>query len=113
MEAETGEEHVVRRVIDGRGRKSFGELIENSASFHERSDEEETKWEALWRLPTYDRMRKVILKQVLDNGKVNYEEVDINKLGVEEKKHILESIIKTAEVDNENFLQKMRDRIDR
>ncbi|CAL5207748.1 unnamed protein product [Lathyrus oleraceus] len=113
MEAETGEEHVVRRVIDGRGRKSFGELIENSASFHERSDEEETKWEALWRLPTYDRMRKVILKQVLDNGKVNYEQVDINKLGVEEKKHILESIIKTAEVDNEKFLQKMRDRIDR
>lgn len=56
-------------------------------------------------------MRKGILKQVLDNGKVNYEEVDITKLGVEEKKHLLESIIKTAEEDNENFLHKMRDRM--
>ncbi|XP_061350163.1 pleiotropic drug resistance protein 2-like isoform X2 [Gastrolobium bilobum] len=58
-------------------------------------------------------MRKGILKQVLDNGKVNYEEVDITKLGVQEKKHLLESILKTAEEDNGNFLNRMRDRIDR
>lgn len=112
------EEDIVRSMSDLRKRVSFGELIRTSASFHEKTkseinEEQDLKWEALWRLPTYDRMRKGILKQVLDNGKVNYEEVDITKLGVEEKKHLLESIIKTAEEDNENFLHKMRDRIDR
>ncbi|RHN78937.1 putative monosaccharide-transporting ATPase [Medicago truncatula] len=118
MEAEMVEEDIVRSMSDLRKRVSFGELIRTSASFHEKTkseinEEQDLKWEALWRLPTYDRMRKGILKQVLDNGKVNYEEVDITKLGVEEKKHLLESIIKTAEEDNENFLHKMRDRIDR
>jgi hypothetical protein len=109
MEAEMVEEDIVRPMSEGRKSRSFGELIRNSAN----EEEEELKWEALWRLPTYDRMRKGILKQVLDNGKVNYQEVDITKLGVEEKKLLLESIIKTAEEDNENFLHKMRDRIDR
>ncbi|KAK2400454.1 pleiotropic drug resistance protein [Trifolium repens] len=109
MEAEMVEEDIVRPMSEGRKSRSFGELIRTSAN----EEEEELKWEALWRLPTYDRMRKGILKQVLDNGKVNYQEVDITKLGVEEKKLLLESIIKTAEEDNENFLHKMRDRIDR
>ncbi|KAK2454243.1 pleiotropic drug resistance protein [Trifolium repens] len=109
MEAEMVEEDIVRPMSEGRKSVSFGELIRNSAN----EEEEELKWEALWRLPTYDRMRKGILKQVLDNRKVNYQEVDITKLGVEEKKLLLESIIKTAEEDNENFLHKMRDRIDR
>ncbi|KHN25181.1 Pleiotropic drug resistance protein 2 [Glycine soja] len=58
-------------------------------------------------------MRKGILKQVLENGNVNYEEVDITKLGVQEKKHLLESILRTAEEDNESFLNRMRERIDR
>ena len=33
-------------------------------------DEEELRWAAIERLPTYDRLRKGILKQVLDNGRV-------------------------------------------
>ncbi|RHN43674.1 hypothetical protein MtrunA17_Chr8g0390441 [Medicago truncatula] len=58
-------------------------------------------------------MRKGIFKQVLDNGKVTMKRLinDITKLGLEKKKHILESIINTAEEDNENFLHKMRDRM--
>lgn len=125
------EDYIERSVSDGR--KSFdGEWTSDSASLHteavvgeqqgdvlfqrsvrEIDEEEELKWEALRRLPTYDRMRKGILKQVLDNGRVNYEEVDITKLGVVEKKHLLESILKTAEEDNEKFLHRMRDRINR
>ncbi|XP_004515482.1 pleiotropic drug resistance protein 2-like [Cicer arietinum] len=121
MEEQMGKEDIVRKMSDGRKRKSFGELIRTSESFHddvfersvrEISKEEEQKWENLWRLPTYDRMRKGILKHVLDDGKVNYEEVDITKLGVQEKKHLLETILKTTEEDNENFLHKIRDRID-
>nr|XP_027186672.1 ABC transporter G family member 39-like isoform X1 [Cicer arietinum] len=88
-----------------------GDVCERS--IREISEEEKLKWENLWRLPTYDRMRKGILKQVLDNGKVNYEEVDITKLGVQEKQRLLETILKTPEEDNENFLLKIRDRVDR
>ncbi|BAT96302.1 hypothetical protein LR48_Vigan02g040700 [Vigna angularis] len=96
----------------------FDEAVSRESDvFHrgvrEIEEEEELKWEALKRLPTYDRMRRVILKQVLDNGGVNYEEVDITKLGVQEKKHLLENIVGTAEENNESFLHRMRDRIDR
>ncbi|KAK7277246.1 hypothetical protein RIF29_18397 [Crotalaria pallida] len=88
-----------------------GDVFQRSR--REVDEEEELKWAAIKRLPTYDRLRKGILKQVLDDGRVNYEEVDITKLGVKEKKDLLETIIKTAEEDNEKFLHKMRARIDR
>ncbi|XP_027364375.1 pleiotropic drug resistance protein 2-like [Abrus precatorius] len=129
MATEVDVEDIVRSMGDGK--KSFSSPSKEnwaSTSFHEGmsgpsdvfqrcgreiDEEEELKWAALERLPTYDRMRKCILKQVLDNGNVNYEEVDITKLGVQEKKHLLESILRTVEEDNENFLQRMRGRIDR
>src|SRR3989442_15273115 len=50
------------------------------------NDEEELKWAAIERLPTYDRLKKGILKQVLDNGKVNYEEIDVSNLTLQDKK---------------------------
>ena len=89
------------------------DVFQRSRRKEEDEDEEELKWAAIERLPTYDRMRKGILKQVLDSGKINYEEVDITKLGMQEKKILLESILKTVEEDNEKFLQRLRDRIDR
>ncbi|KAK7392996.1 hypothetical protein VNO78_21446 [Psophocarpus tetragonolobus] len=124
-----GGEDIVKRSMS-EGRKSFSSSRTSwaSASFHEAvsgesdvfqrcgreiDEEEELKWAALGRLPTYDRMRKGILKQVLENGSVNYEEIDITKLGVQEKKHLLESILRTVEEDNESFLHRMRERIDR
>jgi len=96
----------------------FDEAVSGESDVFQRGgreieEEEELKWEALRRLPTYDRMRRGILKQVLDNGGVNYEEVDITKLGVQEKKHLLENILGTTEENNEIFLHRMRERIDR
>ncbi|KAL4357686.1 hypothetical protein HN51_028978 [Arachis hypogaea] len=76
-------------------------------------DEEELKWAAIERLPTFERMRKSIVKQVLENGSSNYEEIDIFKLGINEKKRFLEAMLRTVEEDNEKFLSRMRDRIDR
>ncbi|KAL7184870.1 hypothetical protein ACSBR2_026922 [Camellia fascicularis] len=76
-------------------------------------DEEELKWAAIERLPTFDRVRKGILKQVLDNGRVVHEEVDVAHLGIQDKKHLMESILKAAETDNERFLQRLRARTDR
>ncbi|KAK6942636.1 ABC-2 type transporter [Dillenia turbinata] len=83
-----------------------------SRSSREDNDEEELRWAALERLPTYDRLRKGMLKQVLDNGRVVQSEVDIANLGLQEKKMLMESILKVVEEDNEKFLTRLRDRID-
>ncbi|KAJ7971515.1 Pleiotropic drug resistance ABC transporter [Quillaja saponaria] len=76
-------------------------------------DEEELRWAAIERLPTYDRLRKGVLKQVLDNGKVVQNEVDVTNLGMQEKKQLMESILKVVEDDNEKFLLRLRERSDR
>ncbi|KAL3754118.1 hypothetical protein ACJRO7_001378 [Eucalyptus globulus] len=76
-------------------------------------DEEELRWAAIERLPTYDRLRKGMLKQVLDTGRVVQQEVDVTNLGMQDKKQLMESILKVAEEDNERFLRRLRDRTDR
>ncbi|KAI4322384.1 hypothetical protein L6164_022086 [Bauhinia variegata] len=76
-------------------------------------DEEELKWAAIERLPTYDRMRKGILKQVTGSGRVVHDDVDVAKLGSQDKQLLMESILKVAEQDNERFLRRLRGRIDR
>ncbi|KAG2682930.1 hypothetical protein I3760_10G006800 [Carya illinoinensis] len=82
-------------------------------SGRQESDEEELRWAAIERLPTYDRLRKGMLRQVLDNGRVVQNEVDVAHLGIQDKKQLMESILKVAEDDNENFLRRLRDRTDR
>ncbi|GKV37528.1 hypothetical protein SLEP1_g45550 [Rubroshorea leprosula] len=82
-------------------------------SGRQQDDEEELQWAAIERLPTFDRLRKGMLRQVLDNGIVVNNEVDVTKLGLQDKKMLMDSILKVAEDDNEKFLQKLRDRTDR
>ncbi|KAK1409687.1 hypothetical protein QVD17_36216 [Tagetes erecta] len=88
------------------GDHAFGESMRND-------DEHELKWAAIERLPTYDRLRKGILKQVLDNGDIIHEQIDVTKLGPHDKKQLLENILKGVEEDNEKFLHKVRARTDR
>ncbi|KAJ8754205.1 hypothetical protein K2173_002105 [Erythroxylum novogranatense] len=76
-------------------------------------DEDELRWAAIERLPTYDRMRKGVLMNVLDNGKVVQNEIDVRKLRTQDRKHLIESILKVAEEDNEKFLRRVRERNDR
>lgn len=99
------------------GSSSFREVWTAPSSVFNRSgrqdDEEELRWAAIERLPTYDRLRKGILRQVLDNGKVVAGEVDVTKIGVQDKKQLMESILKVVEDDNEKFLRRLRDRTDR
>lgn len=76
-------------------------------------DEEELRWAAIERLPTYDRMRKGVLKQVLDNGRIVQSEVDVTRLGMQDKKQLMENILRVVEEDNEKFLRRVRDRTDR
>ncbi|KAF5453196.1 hypothetical protein F2P56_028115, partial [Juglans regia] len=80
-----------------------------SKSSREEDDEEALKWAALEKLPTFDRLRKGILT----NSKGEASEVNIQNLGFEERKKLLERLVKLAEEDNEKFLLKVRNRIDR
>ncbi|XP_052175461.1 pleiotropic drug resistance protein 2-like [Diospyros lotus] len=76
-------------------------------------DEEELRWAAIERLPTYDRLRKGMLTKVLENGRLVRDEVDVTNLGMQDKKQLMESILKVVEDDNERFLRRLRDRTDR
>lgn len=96
---------------------SVGEVWQSQADVFTRSgrmdDEEELRWAAIERLPTYDRMRKGMLRQVLENGSVVHEEVDVTALGFQERKRLMESVVKVVEEDNEKFLRRIRERSDR
>jgi hypothetical protein len=81
-----------------------------SRSSREEDDEEALTWAAIEKLPTYDRLRKGILTSA-SKGVAN--EVDIEKLGVQERKQLLERLVKVAEEDNEKFLWKLKDRVER
>ncbi|KAL5975219.1 ABC transporter G member 39 [Asimina triloba] len=80
-----------------------------SRSSADEDDEEALKWAALEKLPTYDRIRKGILSGFA--GELT--EVDIRNLGYQERKNLMERLIRVAEEDNEKFLLKLKDRIDR
>ncbi|RZC53605.1 hypothetical protein C5167_012465 [Papaver somniferum] len=81
-----------------------------SRSYRDEDDEEALKWAALEKLPTYNRLRKGIL--LTENGEET-KEIDIQNLGFQEKKQLIERLLKVAEVDNEKFLIKLKNRIDR
>ncbi|KAJ7962920.1 Pleiotropic drug resistance ABC transporter [Quillaja saponaria] len=84
------------------------EVIPSSSS-HREDDEAALKWASLERLPTYNRLRKGLL--TTSDGKTI--EIDVNKLGFQERKNLLEKLVTDAEVDNERFLLKLKDRIER
>ncbi|KOM30182.1 hypothetical protein LR48_Vigan967s005400 [Vigna angularis] len=54
-------------------------------------------------------MRKALLTS--SEGRVN--EIDVHKLGLQERRILLERLVRNAEEDNEKFLLKLRERIDR
>ncbi|KAJ6942530.1 Pleiotropic drug resistance protein 1 [Populus alba x Populus x berolinensis] len=79
-----------------------------SRSSREEDDEEALKWAAVERLPTYSRLRKGLL--TTPQGEAC--EIDIHKLGFEERKNLMERLVKVAETDNEKFLLKLKNRLD-
>lgn len=80
-----------------------------SRSGREEDDEEALKWAALERLPTYARMKKGLL--TASHGGVS--EVSIDNLSAQERKKLLDRLLKVAEEDNETFLLKHKERLDR
>jgi len=90
------------------------DVFNQTSSFRrEQDDEEALRWAAIERLPTYERMRTAILMQVLDDGNVVHEEVDVSRLDLNDRHHFIEKILRVTEEDNERFLLKLRDRINR
>ncbi|XP_028756830.1 pleiotropic drug resistance protein 2 isoform X1 [Neltuma alba] len=81
-------------------------------SGREEDDEEELMWAAIERLPTYDRLRKGMLKQLTESGRVIHDEIDVTKLGPRDKQLLMENVLKVVEEDNEKFLKRLRNRID-
>nr|KYP53996.1 Pleiotropic drug resistance protein 1 [Cajanus cajan] len=79
------------------------------SSQREEDDEEDLKWAALEKLPTYNRLRKGLL--TTSRGVAN--EIDITQLGFQERHKLLDRLINVAQEDNEKFLFKLRERIDR
>ncbi|KAG0503184.1 hypothetical protein HPP92_003256 [Vanilla planifolia] len=79
-----------------------------SRSSREEDDEEALKWAALEKLPTYDRIRKGIL-----SGSRGGREIDVEDLGLTERKMLMERLVKVADEDNERFLKKLKNRLDR
>ncbi|KAK4353410.1 hypothetical protein RND71_028928 [Anisodus tanguticus] len=77
----------VREVFTAPG----GDVFQRSG--RENDDEDELKWASIERLPTYDRLRKGILKQTLDDGKIVHQEVDVTNLGLQDKKQLMERIL--------------------
>ncbi|CAN4095708.1 unnamed protein product [Withania somnifera] len=107
-------------LVNLRGSSLKGSLRANSNSIwrndnvfdrssRDEDDEEALKWAALEKLPTYDRLRKGLL--LGSQGGAN--EVDIHDLGNQQTKDLINRLVKVVDEDNEKFLLKLRDRIDR
>ncbi|XVF88175.1 hypothetical protein PTKIN_Ptkin19aG0029300 [Pterospermum kingtungense] len=80
-----------------------------SKSSREEDDEEALTWAAIEKLPTFSRIRTGLLAE--EGSRLR--EIDIKKLGLLEKRNLMDRLIKVTEEDNENFLLKLRNRIDR
>ncbi|KAF8400894.1 hypothetical protein HHK36_014197 [Tetracentron sinense] len=80
-------------------------------------DEEALRWAALEKLPTYKRLRTSIMKSFVETGnmenKLVHKEIDVRKLDIDERQEFIERIFKVVEEDNEKFLRKLRNRIDK
>lgn len=81
-------------------------------------DEEALKWAAIEKLPTYDRLRTTVMKSFMENeiqgnNKVQHREIDVRKLDINDRQTFIDMIFKVAEEDNEKFLNKFRNRIDK
>ncbi|CAL9078900.1 unnamed protein product [Musa textilis] len=86
---------------------------QRSIAAEEEDERERLMWAALEKLPTYDRMRKGIIRQTVDGGGSVCSEVDIHRLRRQDRKLLLDRMFRVVEEDNERFLKRLRDRMDR
>lgn len=82
---------------------------------HSEEDEEALRWAAIEKLPTYDRLRTSIFKSFTGNDEIGqtHKQIDVRRLDMDDRRQFIDTVFKVAEEDNEKFLRKLRDRIDR
>ncbi|XP_021765340.1 ABC transporter G family member 35-like [Chenopodium quinoa] len=93
----------------------FSSQSRRSVRAHE-EDEEALTWAALEKLPTYNRLRTSVLKsyaQSQNQSKISHKEVDVRKLDVNDRIEFIDRLFRVAEEDNEKFLRKLKDRIEK
>lgn len=77
-------------------------------------DEEALKWAAIEKLPTYNRLRTSFMNTLSENELLgNNKLIDVRKLDINEKQLFIDRFLKDAEEDNEKFLRKFRERLNR
>ncbi|CAN6205556.1 unnamed protein product [Urochloa humidicola] len=91
----------------------------SAASRDSGDEEEDLQWAALEKLPTYDRMRRGIIRKALDlDGEgggtklLAAGEVDIANLDPRAGRELMERVFRAVEDDNERLLRRFRDRLD-
>jgi ABC-type multidrug transport system ATPase subunit len=123
---------LTRSISRGMSRANWG-MEEVFASGRENSrrnsqldqDEESLKWAAIERLPTYNRLRTSVIQSFIEHQQLppvnggqrqqhgRHKAVDVSKLDVNDREKFMDRIFKVAEEDNEKFLKKFRNRIDK
>ncbi|XP_010249907.1 PREDICTED: ABC transporter G family member 32 [Nelumbo nucifera] len=84
-------------------------VFARSSSFREDGDDVEAlTWAALERLPTYDRARRGVFRNIIGDAS----EVDISELEVEEQKLVLDRLVSSVDQDPERFFDRIRRRFD-
>jgi hypothetical protein len=80
-----------------------------------REDEEEALAWASWeKLPSYDRLQTTVLEKNTSKGGKTYDQTDVRNDDPAVNKAFLDKLFqKGVEVDNEDFLVKIRKRLDR
>nr|GEW22877.1 pleiotropic drug resistance protein 1-like [Tanacetum cinerariifolium] len=107
LRASSGPARSIRAASTSLWRNSGMDVF--SKSSREENDEEALKWAALEKLPTFDRLKKGLLFG--STGPSN--EVDIDNLGDQDRKRLVDRLVNAADEDNEKFLLRLRNRIDR
>lgn len=89
------------------------------SSRHSMEDEEALRWAALEKLPTYTRLRTTIFKSYIPPGQQETHSadhqmlVDVRELDPTARQSFIDKIFVVPEEDNERFLRKFRDRVDK
>jgi len=88
-----------------------------SRSSRDEDDEEALRWAALEKLPTYDRVRRAMVPLGGDGAEAGAGGgkglVDVHSLDPQQRRALLERLVRVADEDNERFLLKLKDRVDR
>ncbi|XP_021728709.1 ABC transporter G family member 39-like [Chenopodium quinoa] len=90
-----------------------GDVFSSRRWEEEEEEEEELRWAAIERLPTFERLRKGVLRRVLEDGKMVRNEIDLHNMGRQDRKVLVDTILKVVDEDNEKFLRRLRDRMDK